>query len=145
TEPQATFSACFGAPFMPLHPSRYAELLGKKIAQHGVTVWLVNTGWTGGPHGVGYRMPIKHTRAMVNAALNGDLDGVETVDDPVFGLAVPTSCPGVPADMLNPRNTWEDKDAYDAQARKLAEMFVNNFKNYADGTAAEIVAAGPKL
>ena len=145
TEPQATFSACFGAPFMPLHPSRYAELLGKKIAQHNVTVWLVNTGWTGGPHGVGSRMPIKYTRAMVNAALNGDLNDVETMEDPIFGLAVPTSCPGVPAEMLNPRNTWEDKDAYDAQARKLAEMFVNNFKNYADGTAAEIVAAGPKL
>ena len=145
TEPQATFSACFGAPFMPLHPSRYAELLGEKIRAHGARVWLVNTGWTGGPHGVGYRMPIKYTRAMVNAALDGVLDHVATTTDPVFGFAVPTSCPGVPAEVLIPANTWQDKDAYDAQARKLAKMFVDNFANFAQGTPAEIIAAGPTV
>ena len=145
TEPQATFSACFGAPFMPLHPSRYAELLGEKIRAHGARVWLVNTGWTGGPHGVGYRMPIKYTRAMVNAALDGVLDHVATTTDPIFGFAVPTSCPGVPAEVLIPANTWQDKDAYNAQARKLAKMFVDNFANFAQGTPAEIIAAGPTV
>ncbi|MCB0075745.1 MAG: phosphoenolpyruvate carboxykinase (ATP), partial [Caldilineaceae bacterium] len=135
TEPQATFSACFGAPFMPLHPSRYAELLGEKIRAHGARVWLVNTGWTGGPHGVGYRMPIKYTRAMVNAALDGVLDHVATTTDPVFGFAVPTSCPGVPAEVLIPANTWQDKDAYNAQARKLADDGVRVRINL-DGAAA---------
>ncbi|MCB0131791.1 MAG: phosphoenolpyruvate carboxykinase (ATP), partial [Caldilineaceae bacterium] len=143
TEPEATFSACFGAPFMPLHPSKYAELLGKKIAEHGVQVWLVNTGWTAGPYGVGYRMPIKYTRAMVNAALNGELEGIETVEDPIFNLHIPTSCPNVPSEVMIPRNTWTDEDAYVAQAKKLAGMFVTNFKKYADGTSDAVLAAGP--
>ena len=143
TEPEATFSACFGAPFMPLHPSKYAELLGKKIAKHGVQVWLVNTGWTAGPYGVGYRMPIKYTRAMVNAALNGELEGIETVEDPIFNLHIPTSCPNVPSEVMIPRNTWTDEDAYVAQAKKLAGMFVTNFKKYADGTSDAVLAAGP--
>ena len=131
-EPSPTFSACFGAPFMAQHPSVYAHLLGKKIEEHKVRVWLVNTGWTGGPYGVGSRMKLAYTRAMINAALNGELDNVEYVTEPVFGLAIPTSCPNVPAEVLNPRNTWADKAAYDAQIRKLAGMFVNNFKQYED-------------
>jgi phosphoenolpyruvate carboxykinase (ATP) len=145
TEPEATFSACFGAPFMPLHPSVYAELLGKKIADHDVNVWLVNTGWTGGPYGIGYRMPIQQTRAMVNAALDGELDGVETIEDSVFGLHIPTTCPGVPSDVLVPKNTWDDGDAYDEQAAKLAAMFNENFKKFAEGTPESIIAAGPKV
>jgi phosphoenolpyruvate carboxykinase (ATP) len=144
TEPQATFSACFGAPFMAQHPSVYAELLGKKIADHDVTVWLVNTGWTGGPYGVGHRMKIAHTRAMVNAALNGDLDGGQFVEDPVFGVQVPTSCPNVPAEVLVPRNTWSDKAAYDAQAQKLAGMFVANFKQFEDQVPEAIKTAAPR-
>ncbi len=143
TEPEATFSACFGAPFMPLHPSTYAQLLGRKITQHQTSVWMVNTGWTGGPYGVGNRMPIKHTRAMVNAALNGELEGVETVIDPIFGVRIPISCPDVPAEVLIPRNTWQDQALYDAQARKLAAMFRRNFEQFVGGTAPEILAAGP--
>ena len=144
TEPEATFSACFGAPFMPLHPSVYAELLGKKIAEHDVNVWLVNTGWTGGPYGTGYRMPIKNTRAMVNAALDGELDDVETVEDEIFGLHIPVSCPGVDSEVLIPKNTWSDPAAYDAQAHKLAAMFNKNFQKFAEGTSDAIIAAGPK-
>ena len=144
TEPEATFSACFGAPFMPLHPSVYAELLGKKIAEHDVNVWLVNTGWTGGPYGIGYRMPIKQTRAMVNAALDGELDGVEIPGGSIFGLHVPVSCPGVPSEVLLPKNTWSDGAAYDVQAMKLAAMFSENFKKFAEGTPDAIIAAGPK-
>lgn len=142
-EPQATFSACFGAPFMALHPSVYADLLGRKIDAHNVTVWLVNTGWTGGPFGVGSRMPIKHTRAMVSAALNGALNDVPTVRDPIFGVHVPVSCPNVPEELLNPRNTWSDPEAYDTQARKLANMFVENFKQYADLVTPEVRKGGP--
>ncbi len=145
TEPQATFSACFGAPFMAQHPSVYAELLGKKIAEHKVTCWLVNTGWTAGPYGVGHRMKIAHTRAMVNAALNNELDNVAYVTDPVFGVQVPSSCPGVPGEVLIPRNTWTDQAAYDTQARKLAQMFVNNFKGFEDQVAADIKAAAPQV
>jgi phosphoenolpyruvate carboxykinase (ATP) len=145
TEPQATFSACFGAPFMAQHPSVYARLLGRRIQQHNVACWLVNTGWTGGPHGVGHRMPIAHTRAMINAALNGELDGVPTVQDPVFGVAVPTACPNVPAEVLNPRNTWADGAAYDEQAQKLAHMFAHNFHQFADNVADDVCAAGPKV
>ena len=122
-EPQATFSTCFGAPFLPLHPKVYSDLLGNKMRQHGSKVWLVNTGWTGGPYGVGKRMNIEHTRAMVRAALAGELDHVEYENHPVFGFAVPTSCPGVPSDVLDPRNTWEDKAAYDAKAAELKAMF----------------------
>ena len=143
-EPSATFSACFGAPFMAQHPSVYAHLLGKKIAEHKAQVWLVNTGWTGGPYGVGSRMKLAYTRAMINAALNGDLDGGEFVQEPVFGLQVPTSVPDVPAEVLQPRNTWADKAAYDAQIRKLAGMFVANFKQYADQVSPAVLAAAPK-
>jgi phosphoenolpyruvate carboxykinase (ATP) len=144
TEPQATFSTCFGAPFMALSPTVYANLLGDKIAKHDVSVWLVNTGWSGGPYGVGQRMKIAHTRAMVNAALSGALKDVPTVVDPNFGVAVPKECPGVPAEVLNPRNTWADKAAYDAQARKLAGMFAENFKAFADQVPADVRAAGPQ-
>lgn len=143
TEPKATFSACFGAPFLPRHPGVYAELLGKKIEEHGTRVFLVNTGWTGGPYGSGHRMALKYTRAMVNAALRGDLDSVETVVDPVFGFAVPAHVPGVPDEVLQPRATWADGAAYDEQAQKLAGMFRENFRKYEDGVSEEIRAAGP--
>ena len=144
TEPTATFSTCFGAPFMVLSPSVYANLLGEKVAQHNVAVWLVNTGWSGGPYGVGQRIKIAYTRALVGAALNGALDQVPTVDDPIFGVAVPVTCPGVPADVLTPRNTWADPAAYDTQARKLAAMFNENFKTFAADVTPEVRAAGPK-
>ncbi len=145
TEPEATFSACFGAPFMAQHPSVYAELLGKKIAEHKSSVWLVNTGWTGGPYGVGSRMKIAYTRAMINAALNGELNNVEYVVDPVFGVQVPTSCPNVPPEVLMPRNTWDNGNAYDAQSRKLAGMFAENFKQFEAEVSAGIKAAGPLI
>jgi phosphoenolpyruvate carboxykinase (ATP) len=145
TEPQATFSACFGAPFMARHPSVYAELLGKKIAEHNVNCWLVNTGWTAGPYGEGHRMKLAHTRAMVNAALNGDLDNVPTVPDPIFGVQVPTECPDVPSEVLIPSNTWSDGAAYDAQAKELASMFVENFKEFEDQVSQDILDAGPKI
>jgi phosphoenolpyruvate carboxykinase (ATP) len=144
TEPQATFSACFGAPFLPRHPSVYAAMLGERIARHGVRCWLLNTGWTGGPYGEGHRINLPFTRAMVRAALSGALDTVPTREDPVFGLHVPTEVPGVPARMLEPRSTWADADAFDRQARKLAGMFVRNFDSYADQVAPEIRAAGPR-
>jgi phosphoenolpyruvate carboxykinase (ATP) len=143
TEPKATFSTCFGSPFLPLPPSRYAELLGKKIAKHGARVWLVNTGWTGGPYGTGKRMKIAHTRAMINAALAGALDAVTFERDPIFNLEVPASCPGVPAEVLNPRNTWSDKAAYDLQAKKLASMFVENFKAFESTVTPAVKQAGP--
>ncbi|GAB4577398.1 MAG: phosphoenolpyruvate carboxykinase (ATP) [Anaerolineales bacterium] len=145
TEPSATFSTCFGAPFMALSPTVYANLLGEKIAQHRVNVWLVNTGWSGGPYGVGERMKIAHTRAMVHAALNGALDDVPTTLDPTFGVAIPNHCPDVPDEVLNPRNTWADKAAYDAQAQKLASMFRENFKTFADQVTPEVRAAGPRV
>ncbi len=144
TEPQAAFSACFGAPFLALHPSVYAEMLGERVDEHDATVWLVNTGWSGGPYGEGSRMKLKYTRAMLNAALAGRLDEVETEQDPVFGLHIPTSVPDVPDEVLKPRETWKDKDAYDEQARKLADMFRENFrKNFSEGVSEEIRAAGP--
>jgi phosphoenolpyruvate carboxykinase (ATP) len=143
TEPSATFSTCFGAPFLPLAPGFYARMLGEKIAQHQARVWLVNTGWSGGPYGVGRRMKIGHTRAMINAALAGALDRVQYEKDPFFNLDVPVSCPGVPADVLNPRNTWTHPADYDAQAAKVARMFVENFKNFEGGVAADVPAAGP--
>jgi len=144
TEPKATFSTCFGAPFMVWHPTVYAKLLGEKIKRHKAKCWLVNTGWTGGPYGIGNRMKIQHTRAMLNAALTGKLDDVEYVKDPFFHLNVPISCEGVPSEVLNPRSTWEDKNAYDETAKKLANMFIENFKEFEEGTAGEIIAAGPK-
>jgi phosphoenolpyruvate carboxykinase (ATP) len=130
TEPQATFSTCFGAPFLPLPPMRYANLLREKIAKHGAHVWLVNTGWTAGPYGVGHRMKLAHTRSMIESAFSGALDSVHFVPDPVFGLEVPTSCPNVPSEVLQPRHTWADKDAYDAQAKKLHAMFEENYKKF---------------
>ena len=124
TEPRATFSECFGAPFMSRHASVYAKLLGEKITKHGTTVYLVNTGWSGGPYGIGKRMNIGHTRRMVTAALNGELANVRYRHDGVFNLDVPAECSGVPSEVLNPRNTWSEMDAYDDSARKLAQMFV---------------------
>tara|TARA_Y100001954_G_scaffold46380_1_gene48556 strand:- start:809 stop:2401 length:1593 start_codon:yes stop_codon:yes gene_type:complete len=143
-EPQATFSACFGEPFMPLHPGVYADLLSAKMEQHGSTAWLINTGWNGGPYGVGSRMKIRYTRAMLNAALDGNLDDVEYVIDERFGFEVPTSCPGVPSEVLQPRTTWEDKVAYDATADKLAHMFNDNFERYAAGVSDAVNQAAPK-
>ena len=142
TEPQATFSACFGAPFLPLHPFTYAKMLGDKIDRHGANVWLVNTGWTGGPHGVGHRMPIAHTRAMVAAALDGSLATVETRPHPVFGVQVPLHVPNVPDHVLDSRSTWADPAAYDAQTHKLAAMFRQNFKQFEDEVAPVVLAAG---
>jgi len=144
TEPQATFSACFGAPFMTLNPTVYADLLGRKIAEHDVQAWLINTGWTGGPYGVGERMSLPYTRAMVRAVLNRELDGVAMNEDPVFGVRVPESVPGVPTELLQPRNTWSDAGAYDEQAAKLAGMFVENFEQYAPDTSEAVRAGGPR-
>jgi phosphoenolpyruvate carboxykinase (ATP) len=143
TEPQATFSACFGAVFLVWHPTRYAEMLGKLLEDHGSHVWLVNTGWSGGAYGVGKRMKLSYTRAMVRAALHGALDDVETVRHPVFGLEVPKSVPGIPSEVLDARGTWSDPAAYDAQAKKLAEMFRKNFEKFGSA-AAEIRDAGPR-
>lgn len=142
TEPQATFSACFGAPFLPLAPSKYAEMLGEKIDQYDATVFLVNTGWTGGSYGVGKRMKLSYTRAMVHAALEGELNNIETTQDEVFGLHIPSHIPGVPDEVLVPKNTWEDKVAYDKAARKLANEFHENFKNFTQASDA-IKSAGP--
>lgn len=142
-EPQATFSACFGAVFLVWHPMKYARMLGEKLAQHGSRVWLVNTGWSGGPFGVGHRMKLAHTRAMVRAALAGELDGVETDIDPVFGLVVPREVRGVPREVMNPRGTWKDPAAYDTQAKKLAAMFRDNIEKFGD-LAADLKRAGPR-
>lgn len=144
-EPKATFSTCFGAPFTPRHPSVYAEMFGERLARYDVPVWFVNTGWTGGPYGTGQRMNINHTRSMVRAALAGKLDNVPMVTDPIFGLAVPTACPDVPSEFLQPRTTWQDHDAYDEQARELARMFAKNFEQYADRVSASVRAAGPRV
>ena len=143
-DPSATFSTCFGAPFLPLNPNVYARGLGERIARHKSRVWLVNTGWTGGPFGVGSRMKIAYTRAMITAALSGALDNVSYQRHPVFNLDMPTSCPGVDAEVLDPRSTWQDKAAYDAQAAKLAAMFVENFKTFTADVDPAVVAAGPK-
>jgi phosphoenolpyruvate carboxykinase (ATP) len=143
TEPTATFSACFGAPFMVLHPYRYAELLAKHIREHKVTCWLVNTGWTGGPYGEGKRMSIAHTRALLNAALTGELSQSEFMTDPYFGVDVPKSCPGVPETILQPKNTWKNPDAYDKQAAKLVRLFEENFKAFEDDVPDAVKAAGP--
>lgn len=145
SEPQATFSACFGAPFMALHPSVYANLLGQRISSHNVKVWLVNTGWTGGLYGVGHRMSINHTRALLTAALTGALDKVPMNVDPVFGFDVPDVCPGVPKEVLKPRKTWGNPDAYDAQALKLAQMFVDNFEQFTDVLDASVMQGAPRI
>jgi len=145
TEPSATFSALFGAPFVALHPRVYAKLLGELIAKHSVDCWLVNTGWTGGAYGVGERIRIAYSRAAVRAAISGALRDVPFQPDPVFGIAVPERCPGIPDEVLQPRRTWADTDAYDAQARKLAGLFAANFAEYAEEAGPEVRAAGPKL
>ena len=144
TEPQATFSSNFGAAFMMWHPNKYAEMLAEKMKEHGATAWLVNTGWTGGPHGIGSRMSLKYTRAMIDAIHNGDFDNVEFVKDEEFGFEIPTTCPNVPSEVLIPRNTWDDKDAYDEEKKKLISLFNENFKKFEAGVNDEIIAAGPK-
>lgn len=144
TEPTTTFSACFGAPFLPLHPTKYAEMLGKKLDESGATVWLINTGWSGGAYGTGERMKLKYTRAMITSALEGKLDNVAYEKHEVFGLSIPSSCDNVPAELLNPRNTWKDKAAYDLKANELAEKFVANFEKFKDFANEEILAASPK-
>jgi len=143
SEPQATFSTCFSAPFLPLPPITYARLLGEKLALHQAQVWLINTGWTGGPFGVGERIPMPHTRAIVHAALRGDLDKIPTRTEPHFGLEVPVACPGVPESLLDPRGTWPDPEAYDGRARSLAAQFRGNFAQFAGDVSDEIAAAGP--
>ncbi len=143
-EPQATFSTCFGAPFMVLHPTVYADLLRSQMEKHAVDCWLVNTGWTGGPYGIGTRMKIGHTRSMVRAALEGSLRDAPTERHETFNLDVPTSCPGVPSEVLNPRNTWGDKTAYDKQAAHLAELFKKNFQQFTNSRTEELVTAGPR-
>jgi phosphoenolpyruvate carboxykinase (ATP) len=145
TEPKSTFSACFGAPFLPLHPGQYAAMLGKKMKEHKVNVWMVNTGWSGGAYGVGSRMKLAYTRAMISAALEGKLDQVDYQPHPVFGVLMPASCPGVPAEILNPRSTWKDPAAYDSTSKDLAQQFIRNFEKYAAGVSPEILAAAPKI
>jgi len=144
-EPSATFSTCFGAPFLPRHPTVYSKMLGEKLARHGAQTWLVNTGWTGGPYGVGKRLGIKETRALIAAAISGALDKVPYRKHPVFDLDVPTECPGVPSSILSPRDTWDDKAAYDRTLRRLAQLFAENFKRFEEGAMPETIAAGPKL
>ena len=145
TEPEATFSACFGAPFLVRHPTVYAELLAEKIRKHGSDVWLVNTGWSGGAYGTGSRMKLSHTRAIIDAIHNGTLSEQETTTDPVFGVEVPRSCPGVPHEILTPRDTWTDRAAYDRTAAKLASLFTEHFSPFADQASEEILSAAPKV
>ena len=144
TEPTATFSTCFGAPFMIWPATTYSSLLGERIAEYGTTCWLVNTGWTGGPFGVGHRMPIKHTRALISAALAGNLDNVPCEQDPVFQVDVPVSCPGVPAEVLQPRGTWANAADFDQQAAKLAAMFAKNFEKFSSTASTDVIEAGPR-
>ena len=145
TEPKSTFSACFGAPFLPLHPGQYAAMLGKKMKENDVKIWLINTGWSGGSYGVGSRMKLSYTRAMITAALEGKLDNVQYEAHPIFGILMPATCPNTPEEILNPKNTWADKAAYDATAKKLAQQFIDNFKKYESGVTEEILAAAPKI
>jgi len=144
-EPKTAFSACFGAPFLPLHPTRYAEMLGAKMAEHNTTVWLVNTGWSGGAYGTGSRIKLRFTRSMITAAMEGDLAHVEYATHNVFGLHYPLSCPDVPSELLNPRNTWENKEAYDQKAAQLAGFFNENFEQFEDKASEEILGAAPKM
>jgi len=144
TEPQTTFSACFGAPFLPLHPTRYAEMLGERMRRHQVSVWLINTGWTGGAYGIGNRMSLRYTRAMIRAAMRGELETVSYREDPVFGLHYPASCPEVPAGVLSPRDTWADKEAYDRKSADLARQFTENFRKFEAHASVEILAAAPR-
>ncbi|MEO9362874.1 MAG: phosphoenolpyruvate carboxykinase (ATP) [Nitrososphaera sp.] len=143
TEPKETFSQCFGGPFMPLHAQQYAKLLGKKMDEHGTRVYLINTGWTGGPYGIGKRMNLSYTRAMVTAALSGEIEKSPAKHHDIFNLDMPTSCPGVPAEVLDPRNTWHDKDRYDAAAKRLAALFAKNFEKFGS-VSKEIASAGPR-
>jgi len=143
TEPTATFSPCFGGPFLVWHPAKYAELLATRMREHKANVWLVNTGWSGGGYGTGSRMKLRLTRKIIDAIHSGELAKAPTTKDPVFGFDVVTACPDVPAEVLIPRNTWKDKAAYDAAANKLAGLFNNNFKTYAEGVSAEVRAAAP--
>ncbi len=143
TEPQTTFSACFGKAFLPLHPTKYAELLGQKLKEKEVNVWMINTGWTGGVYGTGTRMKLSYTRTMISAALKGELDNVTFEKHPIFGMQIPTTCPNVPSELLNPRSTWSDKNAYDNKANELAAAFVKNFQQFADGANEEILSAAP--
>jgi phosphoenolpyruvate carboxykinase (ATP) len=138
-----TFSTCFGAPFMPMHPTVYAEMLSRKMTEANVNVWLVNTGWSGGAYGTGKRMSLKYTRALITAALHGELDRVSFEKHELFGVAMPTTCPGVPSEILNPKNTWSDKDAYDQKANYLAEAFLKNFEKFAEFANEEIMAGAP--
>jgi len=142
-EPQPSFSACFGAPFMPLHPTLYAEMLSRKMKEANVNVWLVNTGWTGGPYGTGQRMKLKYTRAMINAALSGNLNKVSYETHEIFGIKMPTVCPDVPTEVLNPKSTWKDKEAYDVKAKELANTFRRNFSQFKDYASQEILEGGP--
>lgn len=145
TDPVTAFSACFGSPFLPLHPTKYAEMLGKKMEENKVRVWLINTGWSGGGFGTGERIKLRYTRAMITAALRGELDDVSYREHAVFGLQMPESCPDVPDEILDPRNTWADKAAYDKKANELASKFVNNFEKYSDFASDEIMAAAPRV
>ncbi len=145
TEPQTVFSACFGAPFLPLHPTKYAEMLGEKMRSNKVNVWLINTGWSGGPYGVGSRMKLKYTRAMITAALKGELNGVTFKHHEIFGVAVPSSCPNVPDEILDPKNTWADNEGYDRQAAMLAKQFNDNFEKYADFASEAILEGAPTV
>jgi phosphoenolpyruvate carboxykinase (ATP) len=144
TEPQATFSACFGAAFMMWHPNKYAELLAKKIKDHKASAWLVNTGWTGGAHGVGSRIKLKYTRAMIDAIHHHEFDNVSFIKDEEFGFQIPQSCPGVPSEVLIPKNTWKDKGKYDEVKKKLISLFNANFEKFEANVNKEIVEAGPK-
>jgi phosphoenolpyruvate carboxykinase (ATP) len=143
TEPSATFSACFGAAFLVWHPAKYAELLAERIRRHGSHVWLVNTGWTGGPYGVGSRMSLKHTRAILDAIHDGSLQGAETRTDPLFQFEVPVRCGQIPAGILSPRDAWPDGEAYDSSAQRLADLFRDNFKRFESGAGETIRNAGP--
>jgi phosphoenolpyruvate carboxykinase (ATP) len=144
-EPEATFSPCFGGPFLMWHPGKYAEMLAERIEKHNVNVWLVNTGWSGGGYGVGSRMKLSYTRAVMDAINAGQLSDAPTEKDPFFGFNVVTSCEGVPAEMLLPRTSWTDKEAYDAAAKKLATLFIENFKKYEAGVESDVLAAGPTV
>jgi phosphoenolpyruvate carboxykinase (ATP) len=144
-EPTPNFSACFGAPFMLLHPTRYAEMLSAKMKENDVKVWLINTGWTGGPYGVGSRIKLKYTRAMINAVLAGELDNVAYEKHEIFNLMMPVSCPEVPSEILNPKNTWEDKNAYDVKANELSKSFIENFKKFESYANEEILSGAPTI
>ncbi len=144
-DPEPTFSPCFGGPFLVWHPTKYAEMLAEKLRKHGAQTWLVNTGWSGGAYGIGSRIKLKYTRAIIDAIHSGTLANAPTAEDPLFGFAVPTACPEVPAEILQPRNTWADKAAYDEKAKKVATLFRDNFKKYESQASAEVRAGGPKV